>query len=83
MDDSLSVALSGVLGILAGSFCIITFLKPDANVLTRGFDRIWRMLTYPNSVSPPLMYLIGGVVAIVIGCVALAQAFGIVQLPRR
>jgi hypothetical protein len=83
MDESLSVALSGLLGILAGSFCIITFLKPDANSLTRGFDRMWRMLTYPKSVSPRLIYLMGGVVAIVIGVVALAQAFGLIQLPRR
>jgi len=83
MNENLSVALSGLLGILAGSFCIITFLKPEANSLTRRFDRMWRMLIYPKSVSPALMYLIGGVVAIVIGVVALAQAFGMIQLPRR
>lgn len=83
MDDTTSVALSGMLAIAGGCFAVFAFFRPDANSVIRAYDSMWRAMTFPRSLDHRVMYLIGGLVAIAIGLIALADASGIIRLPRR
>jgi len=83
MDQNLRFALGGFISILLGFVCVLTFVNPRANPATRAFDAMFRTMTYPRSLSPRVVCLLGGLVGIMLGLVAIADALDIIRLPRR
>ena len=83
MDQNMRFAMGGLISILLGLVCLVTFFNPGANSATRAFDAMFRAMTFPRSLSPRVVCLLGGLVGIMLGVVALADALDIVRLPRR
>lgn len=73
--------IGGLAAILVGLVNVLTYLNPDANVITRAIDYQFKLFTFPKSLPHRTMCLIGGLVGIFLGILALSQAAGIIHLP--
>jgi hypothetical protein len=75
---------SAFLGIASGALCILTYLNPEANAVTRFIDNMLEATFEPKALMSHRTYcLISGAVCLIVGLVFFADAVGIIRIPRR